>query len=186
MRIAREEWIDNQSQYPINNLLFLDESNAKTNMTRFYGRAKNGNRCYDSAPHGHYKSMTMLSTIWATGKTETIVYEGSTDKAIFELYIEEFLLPHIKENDILVMDNLATHKSAWVREIIESKKANVLFLPPYSPDLNPIEQMWSKAKSILRKLKPRTVPELYENIKIALGEVTENDALGWFAHSGYK
>ena len=84
------------------------------------------------------------------------------------------------------MDNLATHKSAWVREIIESKKANVLFLPPYSPDLNPIEQMWSKVKSILRKLKPRTVPELYENIKIALGEVTENDALGWFAHSGYK
>lgn len=185
IQIAREEWKKMQKQIPATRFICIDEASAKTNMTRLYGRAKKGMRCFDTAPHGHWKTITMLSAIWADGSTEPFIFDGATNKLIFEAYIEKYLLPHLRDGDFVVMDNLSAHKGLKIQELIESKKATALYLPPYSPDLNPIEQMWSKVKSILRKLKARTVTGLHDAIALAFESVTKTDANGWFKHSGY-
>ncbi len=150
-------WEHFQKSHNISRLVFIDESCAKTNMVRLYGRAYRKNRCYDSVAHGKWKAVTMLSAIRSDGSTETMVYEGSTDKVIFENYIEHFLLPILKKDDIVILDNLSSHKGKKVQELVKSKGAEILYLPPYSPDLNPIEKMWSKVKSILKNIKTETL-----------------------------
>ena len=182
-----KRWLWNKAQrsMDLGNLVFVDESGAKTNMTRLYGRAVAGQRAIDDTPSGHWCTTTMISSVRLDGTTACMVVDGATTKDIFEAYVEQILLPTIKAGDIVVLDNLSAHKSQRVRELIESVGAELWYLPAYSPDLNPIEKMWSKIKSILRTLKARTKEALVYAIAKALEMVTANDAKGWFESCGY-
>lgn len=166
-------------------LVFIDESSAKTNMTRLYGRAKAGARAIDDAPSGHWCTTTMISSVRLDGSTACMVVDGATTKDIFKAYVRHILLPTLKAGDIVVLDNLSAHKDQEIRDMIESVGCEIWFLPPYSPDLNPIEKMWSKIKAILRMLKARTEAALINAIAKALDAVTANDAKGWFKSCGY-
>ena len=167
-------------------LVFIDESGAKTNMTRLYGRAKHGKRAVDSCPGGHWSTTTMIAAVTLNGYQAPMVIHGATNRDVFKIYVEKFLLPTLEPGDCVVLDNLSAHKGNEVREMIESVGADLWFLPPYSPDLNPIEKMWSKVKSILRKLKARTDTELIAAIAQALEQVTASDCFGWFGACGYR
>ena len=154
-------------------------------MTRLYGRAKKGKRCHDKAPDGRWETVTVLSSIRLDGETESLVFEGAVDRRMFEAYIVQVLGPSLRAGDIVVMDNLGSHKSQIAQAFVESRFASCLFLPAYSPDFNPIEKMWSKVKQILRSIKARTQEELFEAVAKALSMVTADDAQGWFASCGY-
>ena len=168
-------------------LVFLDESGAKTNMTRLYGRSPRGDRLYEAVPHGRWGTTTMLSAIRLEGVIEpaSLVYDGPTDTAVFLTYIEGCLAPALNPGDLVVMDNLSSHKVKGVVEAIQAVGADVWYLPPYSPDLNPIEMMWSKVKSILRSIAARTAESLHQAIGMALNAVTPSDLMGYFQHTGY-
>jgi len=157
-------------------LFFLDESAAKTNMLRLYGR---------KVPDGRRETVTMLSSIRLDGETESILFEGAVDGAMFEAYIEQILGPSLRPGDIVVLDNLTSHKSQVAQAFVESRSASYLFLPAYSPDFNPIEKMWSKVKQILRSLQARTPEELFDAVAKALNMVTADDDQGWFTSCGY-
>jgi len=169
----------------LDSLVFVDESGAKTNMTRLYGRAMAGQRAVDNTPSGHWQTTTMLSSVRLDGSTACMVVDGATNKDVFEAYVEQILLPSLKAGDIVILDNLSAHKNQRVLELIKSVGAELWYLPAYSPDLNPIEKMWSKVKSILRMLKARTKEALIEAIAEALEMVTASDAKGWFESCGY-
>ncbi len=155
-------------------------------MTRLYGRAYKGNRCYDKAPDGRWKTVTVLSSIRLDGTTESLMFEGAVDRKMFEAYIKHTLSPKLRPGDIVILDNLSSHKSKTAKETIRSKGAEYIFLPAYSPDFNPIEKMWSKIKQLLRGLKARTHEELYAVVAKALSMITQNDAQGWFESCGYE
>jgi transposase len=167
-------------------LIFLDESGAKTNLTRLCGRALKGERVHASAPCGHWQTTTMISSIRLDGSTACMALEGTTDTESFRSYVSQVLVPVLKPDDIVVMDNLSPHKSDPTLALITSAGAQVLFLPAYSPDLNPIEKMWSKIKSLLRTAEARTPADLITAIGQALTKVTPQDALGWFVSCGYS
>ncbi len=154
-------------------------------MTRLRGRAKGGQRCVDETPSGHWSTMTMISSIRLDGTTACMAIEGATSGDVFEAYACDILCPTLKPGDIVIMDNLSAHKRQATIDIIESTGARVRFLPPYSPDLNPIEKMWSKVKEFLRATKARTKELLYDAIAAALKTVAPGDAEGWFASCGY-
>ena len=139
----------------------------------------------DNTPSDHWCTTTMISSIRLDGSTVCMVVDGATTKDIFKAYVQHILLPTLKAGDIVVLDNLSAHKNKEIRDLIESVDAEVWFLPPYSPDLNPIEKMWSKVKSILRTLKARTEKALINAIAKALEAVTASDAKGWFNSCGY-
>ena len=165
-------------------MIFIDESAAKTNMIRLYGRSVRGERCFDKTAH-KWKTITMLSSIRLDGHTESIVFKGALNRDIFEVYVEEVVAPSLRPGDIVVMDNLSAHKSQKVKDIIKSCDAELRFLPPYSPDFNPIEKMWSKVKQILRGLMAREEESLFAAIGTALSQVTAADARGWYGSCGY-
>lgn len=167
------------------NLVFIDESGAKTNMTRRYGRARGGKRALDSTPSGNWNTTTMISDVRLEGSKAPMVIKGATNTEVFTVYVKDFLLPTLKEGDIVVLDNLSAHKDVKIRNLIESVGATLWYLPPYSPDLNPIENMWSKVKAILRKLKARTEKDLIAAIATALTRITSSDINGWFRSCGY-
>ena len=167
-------------------MIFLDESGAKTNLTRRCGRALKGQRVHASAPCGHWQTTTMISSIRLDGSTACMALEGTTDTESFRTYVSRVLLPVLKPDDIVVMDNLSPHKSDPTLALITRVGAQVLFLPAYSPDLNPIEKMWSKIKNSLRTAEARTPADLITAIGQALAKVTPQDALGWFASCGYS
>ena len=169
----------------VKRLVFLDESGLKTNMTRLYGRAFKGNRCLDSTPCGNWEAVTILSSIRLDGTTESLVFEGAVDRKMFDAYIKEVLAPTLRPGDIVVMDNLSAHKSQSACTEIGKRHAEVRFLPAYSPDLNPIEKMWSKIKQLLRGIKARTEEELFSGTATALNAVSTYDAQGWFESCGY-
>ena len=175
-----------QSQLDLNRLVFIDEAGAKTNMTRLYGRAEKGERVVDFAPHGHWCTTTMISSIRLNGTTACMALDGSTTGDVFRAYTEHVLVPSLRRGDIVVLDNLASHKDQTALELIRQAGAEVRFLPPYSPDLNPIEKMWSKIKQILRSIKARTWETLLAAIATALECVSPEDALGWFTSCGYS
>ena len=174
-----------QSRLELNRLVFIDEAGAKTNMTRLYGRAEKGARVVDLAPHGHWCTTTMISSIRLDGSTACMAVDGSTTGNVFCAYAEHVLVPSLRPGDIVILDNLASHKNQAALELIRKAGAEVRFLPPYSPDLNPIEKMWSKIKQILRSIKARTQEALLTAIARALECVTQEDAQGWFASCGY-
>jgi len=167
-------------------LLFLDESGAKTNLTRLCGRAPKGQRVWASAPQGHWQTTTMISSIRLDGSTACMALEGATDTESFRTYVQVVLVPTLRPGDIIVMDNLSPHKSDPTLALITQAGAQVLFLPAYSPDLNPIEMMWSKVKNWLRGIEARTHAELIVAIGQALSRVTPQDAINWFVHCGYS
>lgn len=155
-------------------------------MTRLRGRAQRGKRVHASAPGGHWQTTTMLSSIRLDGSTACMTLEGATDTAVFQTYVREVLCPTLRPGDLVVMDNLSPHKNTKTLELIAQAGAEVRFLPAYSPDLNPIEKMWSKVKQSLRSAEARTREELLRAIASALASVTAKDAQNWFASCGYS
>ena len=185
MIAQRELWRELTAGLDLARLVFVDETGAKTNMTRTHGRAEGGQRVVDAAPHGHWGTTTLLSSIRMDGSTAPMVIEGPTDADVFTEYVRQILVPSLRPGDIVVLDNLSPHKSPQVEQAIRAAGAEVWFLPPYSPDLNPVEQMWSKVKAFLRALKARTLDALVDGIRDGLRLVTSSDAIGWFDHCGY-
>jgi transposase len=165
-------------------LVFLDESGASTTMTRRHGRAPQGERVVDKVPQGHWHITTMIGAIGLTGVVAGLIFEGATDTEAFATFVEQLLVPKLKHGQLVVMDNLSSHKSARVRCAIEAVGAHLLFLPPYSPDLNPIEKMWAKVKSLLRSAAKRTVTDLWNAIGAAYHQVTASDCQGFFRSCG--
>ena len=155
-------------------------------MTRLRGRALRGERVYASQPYGHWHSTTMLSSIRLDGTTACMTIEGATDTEVFRAFVRTVLCPTLHPGDLVVMDNLSPHKNDLTLGLIEQAGATVCFLPAYSPDLNPIEKMWSKVKQFLRSAEARTCAELLTTIAAALQTVTRQDALNWFASCGYS
>ena len=166
--------------------MFLDESAAKTNMTRLRGRCPRAERLHFACPHGHWRTTTMISSVRLDGSTACMAIDGATDTEVFRAYVREVLLPTLRVGDIVVMDNLTPHKNEETIALIEVAGACVWFLPPYSPDLNPIEKMWSKVKAALRSSEARTHEELLAAIASALSHVSASDARNWFASCGYS
>jgi len=165
--------------------VFLDEAGAKTNMTRLRGRSPQGQRVHDETPGGHWSTTTMISSIRRDGSTAAMTVEGATTSEVFRAYVEHILVPTLRPGDIVVLDNLSSHKDKQAIQLIEQAGAEVRPLPAYSPDLNPIEKMWSKVKALLRSAKARTDEALLLAIGSALSRVTAQDAEGWFASCGY-
>ena len=170
---------------PVKNLLFLDEAGANLQMTPRYGRAYKGERVAVAAPYQRGNKITMISTI-SIYQVEAAMYgTWSANGEIFAEFIEKSLKPILKPRHVLVMDNVSFHKSKIVENIIDGTGARILFLPPYHPELNPIEEMWSKVKTCLRRLSARTLDDFQSAIKNAFEAVTSNDLIGWFRHAGY-
>ena len=166
--------------------MFLDESAAKTNLTRLRGRAPRGERVHDRAPAGHWCVTTMIGSVRLDGTTACMTIEEATDTDIFRAYVQHVLIPTLRPGDVVILDNLSPHKNSETIRLIEQAGAGVRFLPAYSPDLNPIEKMWSKLKEALRSAKARTPATLNDAIARALASVTSTDARGWFASCGYS
>ena len=154
-------------------------------MVRLHGRCRQGQRLLSKAPAGHWQTTTMIAAIGLDGVQAPFALEGAVDAEAFLVYVERVLLPTLRGGEIVVLDNLACHKHPRVRELIESVGAELWYLPPYSPDFNPIEQMWSKIKQTLRSLAARTFHGLIHAIGIALKEITVHDLMGWFTFCGY-
>ena len=165
--------------------MFLDESGVTTEMTRRYGRAPRGERVAEATPAGHWRTLTLLGAMTAQGLVATMTVESPTDGDVFLAYVEQVLCPRLRPGQVVVMDNLAAHKVAGVRAWIEAAGAELLYLPPYSPDFNPIEQAWSKLKQWLRSAKARTLAALEIAIAEALAAITADNASAWFVHCGY-
>jgi len=166
-------------------LVFVDESGANTRMTRWRGRALGGHRLVACVPHGHYQTCSLVAGVCPAGPLAPWIFEGAMDGAMFLAWIREGLVPSLQPNDLVIMDNLSTHKVAGVEAAIQQAGARLLYLPPYSPDLNPIENMWSKIKQCLRSLAPRTLDELAFASKIAFAAVTSADCHGFFFNAKY-
>jgi transposase len=166
-------------------LVFLDESGAKTNMTRLYGRAGIGRRALGSTPASNWSTTTMMAALGAGGADAPFVLDGAMDGDAFGVYVERVLAPTVRPGDVVVMDNLSTHRNKKARAVLEKAGASVKDLPPYSPDFNPIEKMWSKVKAALRKTEARTQRGLVKAVGAAIGAVTREDIQGWFKSCGY-
>ena len=186
MKKHREEWKEQQAKLPGEQLVFIDESSAKTNLTRLRGRCPRGRRLHDHAPCGNWHTTSMISSIRSNGQTAAFVIEGAIDGLSLVEYVKRILVPTLSEGDIVIWDNLSVHRNLEARRLIEATGAEVLFLPAYSPDLNPIEKMWSKVKAILRKAKARSFDDLVAAVGQALEAVTQEDAKSWFASCGYS
>ena len=166
--------------------MFLDEFGANTKMQRTHGRAAPGERVVAGVPHAHYKTLSTIAALSAAkGIVAAASYDGGTTAARFVDFVRDELVPVLRKGRVVVMDNLAAHNDRRVDALIESAGCEVMRLPPYSPDYNPIENAISKVKSIMRKLAERTVPALYDGIAAALASVTPSDAKGYIAHCGY-
>ena len=185
---ARKEWKEKQESHvelPVDKLVFLDESGVNIDVVRRYGRAKNKNRVNDYAPVNTPKKTTLVSSVRLDGTQAYEFFQGSLNGKNFLSYVKNTLIPTLKKGAIVVMDNLSCHKVKGVKEAIEEAGASVLYLPPYSPDFNPIEMMWSKMKTLLRNWKTDTPELLHSVIPDAFSSVSVSDISGWFTASGY-
>ncbi len=166
--------------------MFVDESGFNTSMTRLRARAPKGKRAYGKVPRNRGKNTTLIAAITLEeGMGESMTVEGATDALAFEAYVEHFLAPSLREGQVVVLDGLGAHRTEKVKELVEGRGADAVFLPSYSPDLNPIEEAFSKIKQLVRKADARGREALVEAIGRALATVTTEDAAGWFAHAGY-
>lgn len=161
-------------------MIYLDESGVSTQMTRLYARCTGGRRIHETTPDGRWKILTILGAISTRGMIATMTIEAATDREIFLAYLDRVLCPQLRPGDVVVMDNLSSHKVAGVRERIEAVGAEVLYLPPYSPDLNPIEKAWSKLKQLLRSVKARSKEALDKAITELLPQISADNAQAWF------
>lgn len=166
-------------------LVFIDETWVKTNMTRTRGRAPVGQRLVDHVPHGHWQTTTFIAALRVRGLTAPVVFDGAVNGEIFLVYVRDHLAPTLRRGDIVVMDNLSSHKVQGVREAIEAAGAQIAYLPPYSPDLNPIEQVFAKLKAMLRKYGERTVESLWNRVGELIPRVTRKECANFLRHAGY-
>ena len=174
------------TRFDVRRLVFVDDSGMHTSMDRLRSRAPRGERAYGKVPRNRGKNTTLIASMSLSGMGEAMCIQGSTDAQAFEVYIEHFLAPALKEGQVVVLDKLGAHRPKRIREFIEASGAELLFLPSYSPDLNPIEEAFSKIKNILRKLGARTHEALLKAMEETLSKVTLGDAAGWFDHCGYQ
>lgn len=185
MQAARAQWKENQPALDVTKLVFLDETGASTNMTRARGRAPRGERCMAAVPHGHWKTTTFIAGLRYNEITAPMVLDGPMDGPAFLAYVQQFLCQTLAPGDIVIADNLPSHKVAGIREAIEKTGATLRYLPPYSPDLNPIEKMFSKLKALLRKAAHRTAGALWSEIGQLLNAFSPTECANYFASSGY-
>lgn len=169
----------------LDQLVFIDEFGASTQMQRTHGRAPKGQRVVAKVPHGHWKSISTIAAMTTRGMTACASFDGATDAELFALFVREALVPTLVPGQIVVLDNLSAHKTPIVKRMVEEAGARLLPLPPYSPDLNPIEQAISKVKTILRSMARREVKALFTAIKQALASISKDDAIAYMRHSGY-
>ena len=181
----RQAWFETQPNLDPERLVFVDETGASTKMTRRRGRAPRGHRCRAPVPHGHWKTTTFVGALRLSGMTAPMVLDGAMHGAAFLAYVEHVLVPTLKPGDIVVMDNLACHRSVAVRDAIRHAGAELRFLPPYSPDFNPIEMAFSKFKAYLKRRAARTIPELWEAIGQDTDIYTSAECQNYFAAAGY-
>ena len=172
-------------RWDVRRLVFIDESAAKTNMTRLRGRGRRGQRVFDHAPNCHWNTTTMIGSIRFDGETSCMAVDGSTTREVFREYVRQVLCPTLRPGDVVIADNLSAHKDPQCQALIHARGAKLEFLPPYSPDFNPIEKMWSKVKTHLRATKARTEDNLIISIGQALRTITSKDAQGYFFSCGY-
>jgi transposase len=181
----RQAWFDGQPDLDPERLVFIDETWASTNMARRYGRAPKGERLRAGIPHGHWKTTTFVAGLRLTGIVAPMVLDGPINGRSFQAYVDQVLVPELKPGDIVVMDNLGSHKGEGVRAAIEAAGASLLYLPPYSPDFNPIEKAFAKLKAMLRKAAERTVEGLWSAIGRLIDEFTPQECANFFAAAGY-
>ena len=188
MRAERAAWREEFAGIDPSRLVFVDESGASTAMDRIHGRAPSGVRVDGPVPHGHWKVVTLTAAVRLGGVPEAacLAFDGATNTACFEAYVGGCLAPARRPGDIVIMDNLSCHKTVEVERLITAAGAEVRYLPAYSPDLDPIERLFSKLKAALRKAAARTVEALIDAMGEALRAIRVGDILGWFAHSGYR
>lgn len=165
--------------------MFIDETGLSTKMARLRGRAQRGERCRSGVPHGHWKTTTFTGALRLTGMTAPFVYDGAMTGNVFLAYIEQVLVPTLTAGDVVIMDNLPAHKAAGIREAIERGGARLLFLPPYSPDFNPIENAFSKLKALLRAKAERSVKALWDAVAAVLDQFTPAECANYFKAAGY-
>ena len=185
MAEKRARWHEQLAVEPVSRLVFVDESGANTKMTRWRGRALGGERLLARIPHGHYQTSTLISGLRLQGPCAAWLFEGPMNGEMFLAWIQQGLAPTLQKGDLVILDNLATHKIAGIREAIEAAGARLLYLPPYSPDFNPIEPMWSKIKQILRGQAPRTEHALLLATKTAFQAIPPADCQGYFFSAKY-
>jgi len=185
VQIRRTEYQSEIEAEVLSRLKFLDEAGSNLAMTRLYGRAAKGERVVESVPQNYGENITMLATLSLSGIAAPMTLNGAVDGLAFKVYVEQILCPTLSKGDIVVMDNLPAHKVSGIEQLIQAKGAKLIYLPPYSPDLNPIEKCWSKIKTHLRKAKARTRAELEKALQEALLLITKEDALGWFKSCDY-
>lgn len=183
---ARALWRWLVSRFDVRRLVFVDESGMHTSMDRLRSRAPKGERAYGKVPRNRGKNTTLIASMGISGMGESMAVEGATDSEVFEVYVEHFLAPKLREGQVVVLDGLGAHRPKRIRDLIEASGAELVFLPSYSPDLNPIEEAFSKIKNTLRKVGARTHEALVEAMGEALREVTPWDVAGWFDHCGYE
>jgi transposase len=180
------DWARQQQARPVGRLIFIDETCSKTNMTRLRGRSPSGERLLAKVPHGHWKTTTLIAALGIAGVTCSTVVDGAVNADVFEAFVEQVLAPALRPGDIVVLDNLSSHKRRRTRELIEAAEATLEFLPPYSPDFNPIEMVFAKVKQLLRSLACRTRETLWSFMQSVLDQVTASDAANCFRHCGYS
>jgi transposase len=181
----RAHWRKQVSPLPAKPLVFVDEAGSHIALTPLYGRAPKGQRATESVPRNRGKKTTLIASLSLEGIGASMIIEGAANGVAFEASVEHILVPRLVKGQIVVMDNLRVHKSARVRQLIEERGCQLLFLPAYSPDFSPIEEAFSKVKASLRRIKARTPEALQEALTQALLTVTSQDAHGWFEHCGY-
>jgi transposase len=181
----RVEYRESIAEEIVSRLKFLDESGSSISMTRLYGRAAPGKRVCEAVPKNRGENLSILAALSLAGVQAPMTISGAVDGVVFKTYVKEVLCPTLSEGDVVVMDNLSAHKVAGIRELIEDRGAKLVYLPPYSPDMNPIEKCWSKIKTYLRGVKARTREALEEALKAAMELVTKEDVVGWFEFCGY-
>ena len=185
MKARRRAWFDDQLDLDPGKLIFIDETSASTKMARLRGRAKKGERCRASIPHGHWKTTTFTAGLRLDGLTAPTLLDGAMNGPAFLAYVEQVLVPELSPGDIVIMDNLPAHKVTGVRAAIEAAGASLLLLPPYSPDFNPIEMAFAKLKALLRKAATRTIDDLWELVANCLDQFSQAECRNYFKAAGY-
>ena len=181
----RLEWQSQQSELSERRVVFIDETGVNLAMARHYGRARRGRRAHGAVPKNYGDSVTLIGAIDRHGLLATLTFRGATDTTAMKVFVKEILLPQLSSGDCVIWDNLAVHKTRAVQDLFREASVELLFLPPYSPDLNPIEMCWSKLKTYLRAVGARTYETLSTAISAAIKKITANDAQNWIRHCGY-
>ncbi len=185
MARRRERWRRHQHKIAADRLVFIDETWAKTNMAPAHGRCRRGQRLIGKAPHAHWHTMTFVAALRCDRVTAPGLFDGPINADCFLAYVSQVLVPTLKPGDIVIMDNLGSHKGQAVARAIRAARAHCLFLPPYSPDLNPIEQVFAKLKAFLRRAAARTFDAISENIATALGRFSPKECANYIRNAGY-